>query len=965
MSLCKIKQSFKRKKSKRRPRLNVDFEDNVCTNLTDTKGLKVAHLNVRSIINKIDEIRMLMSRNKLDVLTLSETWLDSSIDDFEINVHGYTIHRSDRNRNGGGVAIYVTNQLNHINISDQICSGKVETCWVDLILPHSKNIRVCSTYRPPNVGSEYFNHMVDEYEKAINNDIDAVILGDFNINYAYDDSLHNNPIHYVESLLSLTQLVTDFTRVTVDSSTIIDLILSSIPNRHKSTGVIKTTISDHYMVYTILNDKVEKRKPKTIRYRCFKSFDCNSFCSELAKDKRFEEVKNCTNVHHAWSLWSSTFNELSNKHAPIKQMRVKDRNNPWVSSDIIKMMYERDNVHKKAVKTGDPLLFDQYKVLRNNISTSLDKAKKQHYEDEITKNKNDSRKMWKTLKTIIPSKSSKSNKCDLTAQQLNEHFLNVGKNLSEKFGNDYDFTWKLPSSIHQFKLYEFEHDFVLKSLQKLPDKTSDDVLGINAKLLKASADFITDSLTHIYNLSLCTSEIPADWKRARVTPIYKGNGNFDDGNNFRPISVIAYVAKIMERGVQIQFLEYLMSHDFLSVDQSAYIKCHSTLTSLHKVIDEWYEAIDNDELTGVCFLDLSKCFDCIDHTLLLHKLKKYGVLDNEHKWFREYLTDRSQFVSLNGCNSEDSSVSVGVPQGSILGPFLFLIYVNDISFEVKNSSCNLYADDSIIYLSDNDSNVVQNKLQADLNNVFNWLKRNRLSINTKKSGVMSVHKGKKFVNNDDLSLYLDNDTLTNNEYVKYLGVQIDKSLSWSKHVQEVYNKLSPKVGLIRRLSKFLPKDTLICLYNTIVKPALEYCISVWGDCKVTDFIMLQRLQTRVARIICNNFDYNIAGITLVHELKWLTVSQLRDYQTAGMVFKSLNNQCPNYINDKFNKINDIRTSHTRNSTKHLVVPLVNKEYCKQGLSVKGPVLFNSLPDNVINAKSLNCFKKGFKKMCLS
>ena len=489
------------------------------------------------------------------------------------------------------------------------------------------------------------------------------------------------------------------------------------------------------------------------------------------------------------------------------------------------------------------------------------------------------------------------------------------------------------------------------------------MIGLNAKLLKVGADFISDSLTHILNLSLCTQQLPDDWKKARVTPIYKGSGKYDDGNNFRPISVISYVSKIMERGVQTQFLEYLMIHKFISVDQSAYIKHHSTLTSLHKVIDDFYDAIDNDELTGICFLDLSKCFDSINHTILLHKLTKYGVVGDAHNWFKNYLHNRSQYVCLNGTKSEESQIKIGVPQGSVLGPILFLLYVNDLSHEIKHSACNFYADDSMLYYSDCDHEVVNEKLQNDLQHVIKWLDKNRLCLNSKKSGVMSIKSGRNLLSRD-LDIFLNNDKLDVNDHVKYLGVNIDNELAWSKHVNATYDKLSPKVNLLRRLSKILPKETLIYLYNSIIKPHFDYCLTVWGNCLEGDINKLQRLQNRIARIVSNNFDYNTPGITIVHELKWFNIRELRDFKINCLMFKCLNNECPNYLSDKFNLCKDVNVYTTRSTTgNNLCIPTFNKERCRrQAFSVKGPILFNELPGCVKDAPSFSSFKSRYKKM---
>ncbi len=695
----------------------------------------------------------------------------------------------------------------------------------------------------------------------------------------------------------------------------------------------------------------------------FKFFNTDTFCADIANDTRFLDVINCTDVDEAWVTWFSAFTDISNKHAPIKEVRVKDRNNPWMSTDIIKMMYERDYIHQQACKSKDHGLFQKYKALRNKVTNCITKAKRDYYENEINSNKNDSRKTWKTLRSCIQS-SDKSNKCDLSAQELNDHFLNVGKILSSKFGDDYNFTWNLPESIHEFKFYELTSDFVSKSLCKLPNKCNDDVLGLNSILLKESEVFITDSLTHVFNLSLCNMRIPADWKKARVAPIYKGSGKHNDGNNFRPISVISYIAKILERGIQIQFVKYLTDNNFITMDQSAYVKNHSTLTALLRVIDDWYEAMENDEIVAVGFLDLSKCFDSIDHSLLLFKLTKYGIHGAELGWFRDYLSGRSQCVCSNGEISDFNSISLGVPQGSILGPILFLLYINDLPSAIKKCSVNLFADDTMFYASSSDPASAMLDLQEDINNSADWFRINRLSINTKKSCVQQIKSRYNQAQFDEIpDISMDGLTLETKGNIKYLGVHIDNQLNWSTHVDETYKKIAPKMHLLRRLSRILPFESLNCLYNSIIKPHFDYCLAVWGNCSQSDIIKLQRLQNRIARIVSNNFDFNTPSITIVKDLKWFNICELRDFQINCLMYKSLNNRCPHYLSDKFNLCKDVNVYSTRScSSNKLCVPTFNKEHCKsQAFSVKGPNLFNDVPNGVKDAPSYGSFKSRYKK----
>ena len=274
---------------------------------------------------------------------------------------------------------------------------------------------------------------------------------------------------------------------------------------------------------------------------------------------------------------------------------------------------------------------------------------------------------------------------------------------------------------------------MLNHLIKLSSDSHLDVLQMDTRLLRLSATIITPSIVHVMNLSLKTGVIPGDWKLARVTPIFKGKGSKLDESNYRPISVIALISMVMEKEVSKQVISYFIEHDLISIDQFAYLKDHSTTTSLHRLIDEWYDAINEGEYIMACFFDVKKCFDAIDHKLLLEKLSFYGFKDASHKWFSNYLNSRKQFVACNGRASSQMNVETGVPQGSALGPLLFLIFINDFPQHVKHSSSNMFADDCCVYITGKPLEKTKDHFQDSLETAFEEFKNIHLPINTEKS----------------------------------------------------------------------------------------------------------------------------------------------------------------------------------------------------------------------------------------
>ena len=319
--------------------------------------MKSAHVNVRSLCNKKDAISYILSQSKLDIFCITESWLDESILDSEVQVSGYVIERKDRNRQGGGVLLYIKESIKYARRSDiSGASPAVENVWIEVKC--SKNtVNIDSVllgcfYRPPSSDTEYFDGILDIMEKASLDDKHIVILGDLNYDYEFNESLSTNPLHYIENLFGLTQLITDYTRVTPTSSSLLDVILSSLPsNVRVCNNVFSFSLSDHYLVFTCINAPPIKGDHRTITYRCYKNFDSELFLNDVIANDVFcstNDNNECTYVKDTWETWKSNFLCISDKHAPIKVTRVKDRHNPWINAEIIKLMYRRDYLHKRA-----------------------------------------------------------------------------------------------------------------------------------------------------------------------------------------------------------------------------------------------------------------------------------------------------------------------------------------------------------------------------------------------------------------------------------------------------------------------------------------------------------------------------------------------------------------------------------------------------------------------------------------
>ena len=605
-------------------------------------------------------------------------------------------------------------------------------------------------------------------------------------------------------------------------------------------------------------------------------------------------------------------------------------------------------------------MFDKYRKTRNIVTKPIQNNKRKYFRDTILTSNQNGQQLWKSVKMILGNSKTCSVPLDIKCDDFNEYFTNIGAEIYTDFDND-DFYWKGPDSIYDFKVCNVSDNHVCKHLEQFHDKSNIDVLGFDSKLLKLAANIISKPLAFMFNASFNSSIVLTDWKTARICPVYKGKGNKNDKTNYRPISVISHVAKIYEKCVQSQLLHYLNQHDLISVDQSAFIKHHSTQTLLHKVTDNWYENIENGLITGVCYFDVAKCFDSISHEVLLFKLEKYGIRGTEHCWFRSYLTGRMQATLCNNTLSNFNMVKAGVPQGSILGPLLFILFMSDLPIGI--SEIFKFADDTMINVSAESVYEVNEKLQCNINKVHTWFNHNRLKLNVNKSCAMYVGTRQKLANNltSNEKLTINDNELMINESYPYIGLTVDSTLSWNNHIDMLCKKLSIRVGVLYRLSQILPKPCLITLYYTLVQSVIDYGLTVCSHTSQSNIVKIQRFQNRAAGVCTQCFTYDIPSSVLLNNLGWLNINKRREYLTGILMFKCMSGEAPNYLSDHFVEsvlVHDRTMRHTNNQ--HLYIPFAHTNYYKNSLSIYGANLWNGIPADIKNVTNICDFKRNFK-----
>ena len=511
---------------------------------TCRKGYRILHTNICSLLSKLPEVCILIDKYNLDIISVNETHLDDAINDFELNIQGFTMYRNDRNRCGGWVALYIRDNIKRKLRTDLFIPG-IESLWVEMSIPNGGPYFIGTMYRPPSTRNEYYEKMIENIELAASNNKEIILLGDLNFDYKLDESLSSNPVYWIEALFELTQLIEKPTRRTLTTSSLIDVILTSRPEKHISSGVIQTTFSDHYCVITVLGVSkpgAQKEKHNHIKFRDYKKFDKSAFLNDVKHSECFASVMMASDVIKGWGNWKEEFLKICDHHATM----VVNMNSPWITPQIIKMMYQRDYMHRKAVDAQCDNMWQEYRELRNKINNTIKFEKQQYYEDAIISNQRNPKSMWKKINELVrENKHNSTMKCSIPASKFNDFFSTIGHKVTAKLGNGGEFKWKNPPAVHSFEFHIIEEDKVRKDIEALDSDSSNDVLQLDCKLLKLSSSLIYTSLTHLFNLSLMSRIIPPDWKLARITPIYKGKGDTSEECNYRPISVLSYVAKLL------------------------------------------------------------------------------------------------------------------------------------------------------------------------------------------------------------------------------------------------------------------------------------------------------------------------------------------------------------------------------------------------------------------------------------
>ena len=751
----------------------------------------------------------------------------------------------------------------------------------------------------------------------------------------------------------------------------------------KGSGVLVSGFSDHLLTYVYRGVQREVFSGSVFKkIRSFKSYTADKLRAELMKID-WSGILSSDNVDFCLDEFNRLFKGVIDTVAPMREIRVKQKPNPWMNSHILAGIRRRDGLLSRFKRNrNDLVLYKEYSMVRNQVQRDIKLAKANFFMGKIRQSGGNSNKLWGLLKSLGYSDGNVSSRIVLekdgvkifdpkdVASVFNDFYTTVASKLvqllpvkafSDTSGAFRDFYRRKMGLRDPFILTHVSGHFIRKQLLSLNPKKAVGLDDISSLFLRDGAELIMEPVGHIVNLSITTESVPDVFKHARVLPLYKKGSKVDAGN-YRPVSVLSVLSKVLERAVHKQLSEYLAKRDLLYENQSGFRGSYSTDTCLAGLTDYIKGEMGKGNLVGLVLLDLQKAFDTVDHRILLDKLDSMGV--SSVSWFCSYLEGRSQCVEVDGVRSTLEKVECGVPQGSILGPLLFLVYVNDMHLSV-NCRLALYADDSALVFSHSDPVVIGNSLSTELSSCREWLIDNKLSLHMGKTECILFGTGQKLARVRDFQVTCAGTAVNQVSLVKYLGVKLDDRLKFGDHAKEVVKKCAGRIGFLYRHSQSLDFNCRKILCDSLIQPYLDYCNMSWYSSLTKELRnRLDVIQRRMVRFIYSMDRMDHVDSRDLGRLSWLSIPDRVRFFKLTMAFKIRIGTAPGYLSSNFVPLN---TSHAHNTRRSSFNYRVSREMANSQKSFAFTTVshWNELPPSLQSLHSLETFKSRLKQHIFS
>ena len=949
----------------------------------DGKAFILIHYNIRSLLPKLDEIKSEISNLncEFDIICFTESWLSESTVNLAI-FEGYANYNTMRNgRRGGGISVFVKERFKCKKLTNvSYCSDHVESLFLEVKYNDDYTVLVGVLYRPPANTADLFIDKMSEILSGIRltKYRRILICGDFNIDLlCVDDTVTIDFLNLMFSY-SLIPMISKPTRITRETATLIDNIFISI-SAYCTAGALISDISDHLPIFLIdenipIGSHGDSDNVK-IEYRLINDYTLNKLCDNLINFD-FNQIFFSNNVDTVFELFASTVYRFFNECCPVKSKTISHRSlsKPWISEELKGRVRKRQCLY---------LLFRQGRVARatynrynNFVTSSIRKAKKDYFYQRFHTYKTDAKKTWESINFILgrgrgckdgislikKDGISFSLKEDI-AENFNDYFSNVGNviNSSITCPSTGSFTDYLEGNFQNSFVFTPVNEFHVESVIHSLKNKQCNINVIPISVLKRISFIICPIFAKIVNFSVLSGIFPKSLKVARVVPIFKA-GNEEDMRNYRPISILSVYSKIIEKLVYRQVYAFLEKYSILSDTQFGFRSGKSTTQAILHLLNYVYPSLDSGHNVLSVLCDFSKAFDSVDHSILLRKLYHYGVRSFCLDWFRSFLTGRSQHVVVSGVISDDLPLNCGVPQGSVLGPLLFLIFINDLPNSSKKLNFTLFADDSTLsYKFDPKSPLMAtNTLNEELSKVYSWLVLNKIKINIEKTNYIVFSYRREIKLN---RIAMGNGEISREACVKFLGVLIDQNLNFSKHIGYTKCKMSKGLGVLHKLKYFLPCSVMQTLYDSLIEPYVQYGVEVWGSEATCYLNGIYKVQKAAVRAI-HGLPYATPTAEYFKKSGIFCVFKLYRYQLLQLMYKAVKQGINSDLFSSILRHSEIHSHDTRNSD-NLVLPHFLMSNSQKSISYVGPKFWNEISLHAKNCTSLSIFKKVIKSSMTS
>lgn len=953
--------------------------EKVGSTFNSQSGLSVIHFNCRSLIGCFDNLKLFLSNIgiSVDIIAISESWLQADDNLSALKLENYNMVSQPRsNKKGGGVVIYYKSCYK-VKLNTKLTGCIVDLCefiGIDIVLDNRVSASVLSVYRTPSSNLPLFTEHLSSLLEVVNKNRSVFLCGDFNIDLLKSSS-NANTEDFVNLLFSygLYPLIDKPTRVTVGSATLIDNIFTNMLCSSTNGIIVTDCISDHFPIVAFVNCIRKADTPQPIVYKYSRNMSQVAVFKNALCNHDWGIVLASHDVDQAYNSFVSSFKLLYDKHCPVERKTVSNSVKPWLTKSIKKACRKKQKLYYKFINNRTVHNEDVYKCYKNKLTSIIRFAEKQYYNNLLSQHSSDIKKTWSILNQVMGrnnlaesvqrtfidvNNQSISDKSEV-AKEFNKFFVNVGPRLANSIpsvsNNDsiYDYMGnKSQDCMFVNPVTEVE---LTNIVNQFKGKQSSDFDGLDMSIIKDTFSNLVTPFTHICNISLTTGVFPESMKTAKVIPLFK-SGQKDTFSNYRPVSLLPQFSKILEKVFYNRLENFVTKSDLLSVCQYGFRKNSSTSLALIDLVEEITDAMDKKHVTIGVFIDLKKAFDTVNHSLLLNKVEHYGIRGVALKWLTSYLSHRKQFVHYNNTSSDLLEVLCGVPQGGIISPLLFLIYINDIENVSRILKILLFADDTSLFCSGKNIDDLCRTINAELDLIDKWFKLNKLSLNVSKTSYMifSPRSCTAVTRITIRGTLIDRVSVT-----KFLGVLIDENLNWKIQIRTVRGKLNKCLALLYKSSQLLFIDSLRMIYCALFLPYLDYCCEVWGSGYRSTLECINVCQRKAVRIV-SRAKTREHSLPLFAKLKLLRFFDIIHMKTCILLFKGKHKLLPSNLQ---NRIKLSGKCNRNNRTFCIAYVRTTKKL--QSVLIQGPKLFHNLAKEVSESRGISHFKVNIKRYYLN